>query len=221
MFNLLLKTEAFDFAKIFSNIGKQWYYYLALIIVVALLVFFSFKGKKKRNNLTGTQKIAYIAVLTALAVIANSPICTIHISDMLQISLVASVGFIAGYLLGAIGGFAVSFIGDLICGIIMPFGAYNPIIGIGTGLWGFIPGIIFTCFKGNAYVKTVISFAICFVFNSFALNTLGLSLMYSISFDKLLVALPIKLVVVAINSVISCLFVALLPRILPKNKFNI
>ena len=218
MFNLLLKTEAFDFAGIFSNVGKQWYYYLALIAVIALFVLFSFKGKK-RNNLTGTQKIAYIAVLTALAVIANSPICTIHISDMLQISLVASVGFISGYLLGAIGGFAVSFIGDLICGIIMPFGAYNPIIGIGTGLWGFVPGVIFTYFKGNAYIKTIISFAFCFILNSFALNTLGISLMYSIPFKALLVSLPIKLAVVGVNTVIGCLLVAILPRILPKNKF--
>ncbi len=220
MSNLLLKTKAFDFAKIFSNIGRQWYYYLALVVVIALLVVFALKTKKKRNNLTKTQKIAYISVLTALAVIANSPICTIHISDVLQVSLVASVGLIAGYLLGAVGGFAVSFIGDLICGIVMPFGVYNPIIGIGTGLWGFVPGIIFTYFNGNDYIKTIISFAVCFILNSFAINTYGLSVMYSLSFDKLLVLLPIKLATVGINAVIGCIFVGILPRILPKGKFN-
>ena len=146
---------------------------------------------------------------------------TVKVSDVWQISFVATIGFVAGYTLGAGLGFAAAFIGDLIGGIIAPFGAYNPIIGIGTGLWGFIPGVIFTCFKGNNYIKTIISFAIGFLLSSFMVNTFGLSVMYSIGFDKLMISLPVKLVVVIINTVLCVGLVTLLPRVLPKDKFHL
>ena len=218
---LLLKTNAFEFDKIFSNLQKRWYYYVTLLIVLAVIFALAFTTKKKRNNLSKTQKLVYISVMSALAFVANSSFGTIHVSDVLQISLVASVGFIAGYLLGAVGGFAVSFIGDLLCGIIMPFGAYNPIIAIGTGLWGFVPGIIFTYFKGNDFVKASISFATCFLLNSFLINTFGLSVMYTMSFESLLILLPVKFGVVVINAVVSCLMIVVLKKVLPKDKFNV
>ena len=220
MFNsLFLKTQPFDFVAIFSNIEKRWYYYVLLAVVLIALCIFAYKGKQNRNNLTSTQKLVYIAILSALAFLANY--FTFKASDLFQISFVALVGFLAGYLLGGVGGFAVSFIGDFICGIVMPFGAYNPIIGIGTGLWGFVPGIIFTYFKGNDYIKTIISFAICFVLNSFLVNTFGLSIMYGMSFDSLLILLPGKLLTVVGNMICSLIFVGVLPRVLPKDKFFI
>jgi hypothetical protein len=43
--------------------------------------------------------------------------------------------------------------------------------------------------------------------------------MYGISFDKLLYALPIRLLVVAINAALSYSLLVILPRILPKDKF--
>ena len=217
MNNLLI--SAFDFSAIFGNIGKNWYYYLALAIVIALLTAFAVKTKKHRNNLSKTQKLVMMATLSAFAFLANY--FTFKASDLFQISFVAAVGFVAGYLLGGAAGFAVSFIGDLICGFIMPFGPYNPIIGIGTGLWGFIPGIIFTHFKGNEYVKTVISFALGFIFNSFLVNTLGLSLMYNMSFQSLMVLLPGKLAVVCGNAALGIALISVFPRILPKDKFNV
>ena len=171
----LLATAPFDFATIFGNIGKRWYYYLVLVLFLAFVIIFSLTKKQKRNDLSATQSIVYTAIFSALGFLAKY--FTIKVSDALQISFVASVGFLAGYMLGAGGGFAACFIGDLICGIVAPFGAYNPIIGIGTGLWGFVPGIIFSHFKGNDYIKAVISFALCFLFNSFAVNTFGLSVM--------------------------------------------
>ena len=219
MSNLFLATPPFDFAKIFGNFTKRWYWYLVLFVFLALLVVFTIIKKRKRNNLSQTQKLVYTAILSALCFIANY--FTIKASDLLQISLVASVGFLAGYLLGSGLGFAAAFVGDLICGIVAPFGAYNPIIGIGTGLWGFVPGLIFERFKGNDYIKTIISFAICFLLNSFAINTFGLSVMYTMTFESLIVLLPTKLLVVAINCAISIGLVALLKKILPKTKFNL
>lgn len=150
---------------------------------------------------------------------------TIKASDVLQISFVSLVGFVSGYTLGAILGFTASFIGDLICGIVAPFGAYNPIIGIGSGLWGLIPGVVFSFgnrfpkFRFKEYILTIISFLFGFICNSFAVNTFGLSVMYSMTFDSLMILLPWKLLVVLGNAIVSMFIVAFLRRILPKDKF--
>ncbi len=214
---LLLAPAPFDFTAIFGNLAKRWYYYVVLVVAITILVLYTVKKKKKRNELSNTQKLVYTAMLSALAFVANY--FTIKVSDSLQISLVALVGFIAGYMLGSGLGFASAFIGDFICGIVAPFGAYNPIIGLGTGLWGFIPGFIFESFNGNDYLKAVISFVLCFILNSFAINTFGLSVMYSMTFDSLLILLPTKLLTVTINAIVSICLLSLLPRVLPKNKF--
>ena len=155
----LLATAPFDFAKIFGNIGSRWYYYVVLAVFLAFIILFTIYGKQKRNTLTKTQKLVFTAIFSALAFVANY--FTIKASDLFQLSFVALVGFLAGYTLGAGLGFVASFVGDLICGIVAPFGAYNPIIGIGTGLWGFVPGVIFATIPINDYVKTAISFIIC------------------------------------------------------------
>lgn len=217
MNNLLV--AAFDFAKIFGNIGKKWYYYLALAVVISIVIVVTLLQKNRRNNLSYTQKIVYTAVMAALCFLANY--FTIKVSDLLQVSLVATVGFLSGYMLGGGLGFAAAFVGDLICGIVAPFGAYNPIIGIGTGLWGFIPGVLFNNLRINQIITAIISFILCFIFNSFLVNTLGLSLMYTMTFESLLVLLPTKLLVVAINAVISILLMLTLRKILPKHKFHL
>ena len=49
MNNLLV--AAFDFAKIFGNIGKKWYYYLALAVVIAIVIVVTLLQKNRRNNL--------------------------------------------------------------------------------------------------------------------------------------------------------------------------
>ena len=200
---LFLKTEPFDFGSIFGNVLKKWYYYVILAVFLAALILFFVKTKRpERNNLSKTQRLVYTALFAAL-------------------SFVATVGFLSGYLLGGGLGFAASFTGDLICGIVAPFGAYNPIIGIGSGLWGLVPGVIFTYFKGNDYVKTAVSFIISFVLCSFAVNTFGLSVMYSMTFLSLLSLLPVKLLVAAVNAALCFALVAVLPRILSKEKFNL
>ena len=217
---LLLKTSAFDFSSIFGNILSKWYYYLILVVVLTIIaVVFTIKKTNKRNNLSKTQKLVYTAFFSALSFIANY--FTIKISDAFQISLIASVGFISGYLLGGGLGFASAFIGDLICGIVAPFGAYNPIIGIGSGLFGLVPGLIFTFSNFNDYVNTVISFALTFVLCSFLINTLGLSLMYSMTFISLLSLLPFKFLTCFVNAVLCVVLIPLFPKILPKDKFLI
>ncbi|MDY6368022.1 MAG: folate family ECF transporter S component [Clostridia bacterium] len=221
MLSLLANSNAFNFGYIFKTIVSRWYYYVSLAVFVILLFsFFFIKKQPARNELSKTQKISYVAVLAALATVAN--IFDIKISDEFQISLVASVGFIAGYSLGGGYGFAVCFIGDLLGALINPHGPYNPIIGIGTGLWGLIPGIAFTYFKGNEYVKTAISFVLGFLLVSAGINIVGFCLMYPTyyTFEALLPTLPLKLAVVSVNAAICFGLVASLPRILPKARFK-
>lgn len=220
MFKNLL-TDAFDFAAIFKTIHTRWYYYIALVVFLILLFsFFFFKKQPKKNNLTKTQKICYVSALAALATVSN--IFDIKVSDEFQISLVATVGFIAGYMLGGGYGFAVCFIGDLLGAIINPHGPYNPIIGIGTGLWGLVPGIAFWYFKGNEYIKTAVSFTIGFLLVSAGINVVGFCLMYPTyyTFEALLPTLPLKLAVVAVNCAICMGLLSALPRIIKNTSLN-
>lgn len=219
MYYLSMKG-AFDFAYIFKTVVTRWYYYVFLaVFVILLFTFFFFKKQPERNALSKTAKIAYAAVLTALCTVVN--IFDIKISDVFQISLVATVGFLSGYLMGGGWGFAVCFMGDLIGAIINPHGPYNPIIGIGTGLWGLIPGIAFSYFKGNPFVKCGISYLIGFLLISAGINLVGFCLMYPTyyTFETLLPTLPLKVVVAAVNFALSCALICLLPRVLPKDKF--
>ena len=221
MFNLFCANIApFDFAAIFKNISSNWYYYVVAALFILAVVFVFFVKKKHKDNLTETQRLCYSAVLTAFATVAN--MLTIQISSAFQVSLIATIGFIAGYLLGGGYGFAVCFIGDLIGGIINPLGAYNPIIGIGSGLWGLIPGVIFSRTNINNYLKIVLSYIVCSIVISGFVNTLGIYLMYGLGkrdFIYYFSLYPIKLAASAVNLVISILLLRIFDRILPKSKF--
>lgn len=222
MKNLLVSFDkSFDFAYIFKTFVTKWYYYLTLLVVLLVIVFLFFIRKKtKRNNLTSTQKLVYVSVLASICAIAN--MFDIPINESLQLSFVATVGLVSGYLLGAGPAFMVCFIGDLIGGIIIPKGPYNPIIGIGTGLWGLIPGLAFEYFKGKDVAKIIVSLLLGFLIVSLGVNTIGYALMYpkyttlALSFAML----PFKAISVVVNVFISILLVRKFKRILPKSKFH-
>lgn len=220
MVNIL--TSAFDFAKIFSNVLSNWYYYVGFaLVVIMLLLFCTLKKQPARANLSSTQKLVYVSLFSALATVSN--VFDISVSSELQISLLATVGFITGYLFGGGTGFAVCFIGDLLGALINPHGVYNPIIAIGSGLWGFIPGVIYSFFKGNDYVKLAISYLLCFAVISGGVNTLGIYLMYGLgkhTFAYYFASLPWKLIGVAANAIICAALLSALPKILPKNHFT-
>ncbi len=211
--------KSFNFAYIFKSIVSKWYLYLALaLIIIAVIIFVCIKKTPKRNNLTSTQKLAYISMLSALSVAVNM----LQISTpFAQLSFVATVCFVAGVLLGPIEGFAVAFIGDLIAAIVAPMGVYSPIIGLATGLFGLVPGIIFAYFKGKYWIKGIVSFIITFILSSILLNTIGLSLIYPKYYvlTERLALLPLTLTFHALNGAFSILAIKLLSRVLPKDKF--
>ncbi len=213
-------NNAFNFSYIFKSIISRWYLYLALaLFIIAVVVFICVKKPAKQNNLGRTQKLAYMSILSALSVVINM----LQVSTQYaQLSFVATVCFVAGVLLGPIEGFTVAFIGDLIAAVVAPMGVYSPIIGIATSLFGLVPGIIFAYFKGNVWVKGIISFVITFILSSVVLNTIGLALIYPKVYvlTERLLLLPFTLLFHTINCVLSILLIKLLKRVLPKGKFR-
>ncbi len=213
--------KSFDFSYIFKTVVTKWYYYVILTVVLTIIIcLFFIKKQPKRNNLTDTKKLVYIAILSSFSAVAN--IFDIPINPSLQLSLVATVGLVAGYLLGAGPAFVVCFIGDLIGGIICPKGPYNPIIAIGTGLLGLIPGIAFSYFRGKDIIKLIVCFLLTSLICSFLINTLAYALMYPkyTTMALSLAMLPGKLLMMLANAVISYFLICTLSRVLPKNDFN-
>lgn len=213
--------KAFDFSYVFKSIVTRWYLYLALAVVISLIILFAvFSKHTKRNNLSKTQSFVYVAVLTAVCVVANVLQIPIY---FVQISLVATVCFIAGVLLGPVKGFVVGFVGDLIAGIIAPMGVYSPVIGVSTGLLGFIPGFIFAFFKGKDWVRAIISFIITFLICSVVLNTLGLCLIYPKVYVLLerVLDLPFTFAAHSVNCGLSILLLKRIKKTSLQGKFAI
>ena len=211
--------KAFDFLYIFKSVITKWYLYLLLLGIIICVVIFACTVKQpKRNNLSKTQKLVYISIFSALSVVVN--ILQVP-TPLMQLSFVSTICFLAGVMLGPVQGFAVAFVGDLLAGIIAPLGIYSPIIGIGTSMFGLVPGVVFAYFKRSTILRAIISFLITFVLSSIIINTIGLALIYPkfyVLAERVLL-LPITLLFHAINCFLSIVLLKTFKRILPKGKF--
>lgn len=218
-------SDAFNFGVIFSNFSDWWYVYLIGIILFAVVIVITFlrKGKIKLNELSPTQSVVYTAIFTAIATVFNY--ITFFPVSYIAVSFTVTVCYVAGVMLGARRAFLVGFLGDFIGAILFPAGAYNPLIGLASGLAGFVFGFIFENFKGNYAVKTAIGFLVVLVFCTAFLNTFGLYLVYGLGkksfYAYLIVRLPWQVIVSATNFVLSLIIFDVLRRVLPKSKFNI
>ena len=194
---------------------------VSLIVVVGsiLLILFA-KPVKQRVKLSKAKLIAYIAVLTAISALTN--MFSIVIDNNFAISFVAIPCFIAGYMFGCVEGFAVGFIGDIIGCLIMPKGVYSPILSLSSGLWGFIPGVMFKYVKGKDSIKTIICFILSLIICTAFLNTFGLWYVYAMGkkafWAYLWVRLPWQALVTLINMFISLSLLTFLELITPSNK---
>ena len=128
-----------------------------------------------------SHKIAYIAVMTALIVVANM-FFEFKFAET-QFSLTLAISALTGFIIGPVFGFVACFLGDLIGFLYQSAGfAYLPWIGISMGLTATIAGLCGTLpfsFKGAKYVKialvSLLSFAVCTV----AINTTAFWLLYA------------------------------------------
>lgn len=163
-------------------------------------------------QLPSAKKIAYIAVFTAISVAVNA--ISIDVTPTFKLTFTYVVGFLSGSLFGPVGGFAVMFIGDAIGGFVAGF-VPNPIIGIGTGLIGLIPGIIVPYVRCNFVLRLILSFLISALVCTMGVNAYGTFLFvaskYTSYWAYLITRLP-QLAVVLVNAFLSFFAVKLLNR---------
>lgn len=127
-------------------------------------------------------KIAYIAVMTALAVVANM-FFEFKLADT-QFSLTIVVSALTGILIGPIFGFAACFLGDLVGFLYHSAGfAYMPWIGVSMGLTAALAGFIVNAWHGKSgwvlYCKLAVVCLGNFLLCTVAINTTAFWLLYS------------------------------------------
>ena len=122
-----------------------------------------------------TLKLTSVAMLTALAVLANMFTIPLTPNFSRVISFTIVVSFIAGIYLGAVSGLTVGFLGDLIAHFINPMGGmgYNWFIGLSCALTGLVAGLVFKL-KLHRLIKLVIALVLSFVICTTLLNNFGL-----------------------------------------------
>lgn len=122
-----------------------------------------------------TLKLTSVAMLTALAVLANMFTIPLTPNFSRVISFTIVVSFIAGIYLGPVSGLTVGFLGDLIAHFINPMGGmgYNWFIGLSCALTGLVAGLVFKL-KLHRLIKLVIAIVLSFVICTTLLNNFGL-----------------------------------------------
>lgn len=167
---------------------------------------------KKQTAQKVTVRIAYTALFTAIGVLFN--VYTINPTRDLAISFISIPAMLAGIMLGPLSGFTVGILADLIGCIIAPHGPFMIMLSISSGLFGFIPGVIFLVFRLHPHLKIAISYFLTLIICTCFLNTFNLWLVYAsgkMSFWLYFVPrLPWQLINSVINWILATfLFVAL------------
>ena len=133
-------------------------------------VFFSrtLEGKNK------THKIAYIAVMTALCIATN--FFDFKFLDN-QYSLTITVALLTGVIIGAVFGFTACVLGDFIGFLVNPAYIYMPWVGLSTGMFAFISGVVFNGFpsekKWAVWLKLCIVCIVSFLVCTVGINSTG------------------------------------------------
>lgn len=132
------------------------------------------------RNSSHAKKIAAIAVFAALSVVTNM-FLEIRIFDI-QFSLTIFVSAITGVFLGPVAGFLSCIFGDFVGYVFNSWGQlYMPWVGVSTGLFSFIAGLVFSSdFErgavvsyGKLYLKIAFYVAVTFVLCTAAINSTG------------------------------------------------
>ncbi|MBR2397437.1 MAG: folate family ECF transporter S component [Clostridia bacterium] len=160
----------------------------------------------KVKNYFSPKRIAYLGVMTAIAVITNCFSITVN-SGANSISFNYVICSLAGIFFGPVSGGIVGLLGDLIGCLIAPKGPFNPFIMIASGLIGVLSGLAFMLPKLNVYLKIIIAYVFIFVVCTLGLNTFGLWFFYAKGKKSFLIYLagraPFQAINIAINVVIT------------------
>lgn len=121
-----------------------------------------------------THKIAYIAVMTALCIATN--FFEFKFLDN-QFSLTIAIALLTGIVLGSILGFSACVLGDAIGFLMNSAYMYMPWVGLSTGAFAFLSGVIFNGFpakgKWAVWVKLFIVSLVSFLVCTIAINSTG------------------------------------------------
>ena len=166
-------------------------FFIAIILSVSLKTFLGdfFMQKIKKLLLsdvladsTHTQKVAYVAVMTALCVVCNM-FFEFKLADT-QFSLTLFFSALTGMIIGPVFGFVACFLGDLV-GFLYNSGGfmYLPWIGLSMGLTALIAGFVMNLitFKNKfaTYIKILIVAILTFLICTIAINTTAFWILYN------------------------------------------
>ena len=124
------------------------------------------------SNVSKTQKIAYVAIMTALCVVCNM-FFEFKFADT-QFSLTIFFSALTGIIIGPLFGFVACFLGDLV-GFLYNSGGftYMPWIGLSMGMVALVSGFIMNGlslkFKGAVYVQLVMVSLTTFLISTVAI----------------------------------------------------
>ncbi len=124
-------------------------------------------GKNKSHKITS------IGVMTALTIVTN--FFEFKFFDN-QFSLTIAVAVLTGVILGALFGFTACVLGDFIGFLFNPYNLYMPWVGLSTGMFAFISGLIFNGFpsgKWSIWIKLVLVSFTTFVVCTIGINSTG------------------------------------------------
>ncbi len=185
-------------------------------------------NKQKLKVYFTTERIAYLGIMVALAVLTNVfPIFFNGGSN--SVSFTYTIYVLAGVFFGPVSGGIVGLLSDLLGFLIAPQGPYMPLITLSSALMGVIGGLIYKIPKINHFLKLAIAYVIIFVVCTLGLNTLGLWIIYAQGKKTFWVYLigraPMQALVVAINVAVTyVLYVPLkkyvFDKFQPKKKVN-
>lgn len=129
-----------------------------------------------------TQRIAYVAVMTAFLVVCNM-FFEFKFADT-QFSLTIFFSALAGLVIGPCYGFVACFLGDLVGFLYNSAGfMYMPWIGLAMGMVALISGLIMNCFefkfKFALYLKLLLVCVLTFLICTVAINTTAFWILYN------------------------------------------
>lgn len=165
-----------------------------------------------------TQKIAFSAMLAAIAVVLSS--LKIPLGPT-QLSFLYIPSFLGGIILGPFYGFAVGAIGDIIGTLTRGF-TPSPLITLSNGLIGFIMGFIFNNLKSkNIYPKILVGSVLVYIFITLGLNSFALTIPPAKVYASFGIAVSTRLIsqtpVVIINIILTATLFTVLNRTIFKN----
>lgn len=139
-------------------------------------------------HLSGTRKVAYIAVLAALTFATKVFSLTFGSA---RVSFFYLPVFVSGALFGPAAGLMIGFIGD-ITGTFYQGWAFSPVTSLGNSLMGAIVGLIFFL-RLNPALKMIIGAFIVLLLCSLGINTASMALQYGTTWTNALIYLNFPL----------------------------